>query len=475
MAIIDKTQLKTWFRNFARPTQEQFWAWMDSFWHKDEKIPQNRIEGWDEFLQNLPDGSLLQNYLLKDGTNLSEAERLVLMERFKALTYDFEYEDEDGLIVLVKGTGIKRLGEDHPEAKHLLNADGTRINPSDFKPSNSLVGSASTYAELANITHDDGSPLVDGNWVRLTSDDGTHESGYYKIVNGIAEFKMDEVSWDEITALLPSKLDTNFTNAAYEQINEHNQIIVIDETTKKAALQSKDDFLQDIQNKLNMLVPAPEYVAPVAVLKPVGSDVIEAGANVNEDLNLSYTQNDAGAATAFRIYKNGVLLVAADSYAQSSQIGIETWQYTGEIDHDAGAIKNNLFNEPDPRGAIAAGTIVSNTYTITGRLKTFFGAADKTVEANYRTLPQDAFDNQNNLILNTGTIHTNFYVAVPDNKALTSVIDMDALNAEIVSQYIDKGAITVNDAGGNAHNYKLYQMTIGTPYGTNHRHKLIIS
>ena len=34
-----KTELKTYFETGDKPTQEQFYDWMDSYWHKDEKIP----------------------------------------------------------------------------------------------------------------------------------------------------------------------------------------------------------------------------------------------------------------------------------------------------------------------------------------------------------------------------------------------------------------------------------------------------
>lgn len=35
----DKNTLKNWFKTGLKPTQIQFWAWMDAFWHKDEAIP----------------------------------------------------------------------------------------------------------------------------------------------------------------------------------------------------------------------------------------------------------------------------------------------------------------------------------------------------------------------------------------------------------------------------------------------------
>lgn len=33
-----KEELKLYFENGDKPTQEHFWAWLESYWHKDEKI-----------------------------------------------------------------------------------------------------------------------------------------------------------------------------------------------------------------------------------------------------------------------------------------------------------------------------------------------------------------------------------------------------------------------------------------------------
>jgi hypothetical protein len=34
--MTSKTELKSYFENGDIPNQEQFWAWMDSYWHKEE-------------------------------------------------------------------------------------------------------------------------------------------------------------------------------------------------------------------------------------------------------------------------------------------------------------------------------------------------------------------------------------------------------------------------------------------------------
>ena len=55
--------LKQWFSNFKKPTQEQFWAWMDSFWHKSEKIPMESIEGLESAIQSTATAGQLQSHL----------------------------------------------------------------------------------------------------------------------------------------------------------------------------------------------------------------------------------------------------------------------------------------------------------------------------------------------------------------------------------------------------------------------------
>jgi hypothetical protein len=49
-------QLKKWFVKYAYPTQQQFWDWLDSYWHKNETIPVNKISGLDEVINNVTSG-----------------------------------------------------------------------------------------------------------------------------------------------------------------------------------------------------------------------------------------------------------------------------------------------------------------------------------------------------------------------------------------------------------------------------------
>lgn len=53
MAVTGINIIKSWFVTRAKPLQSQFWAWMDSFWHKDEMIPIDKIEGLINILNAL--------------------------------------------------------------------------------------------------------------------------------------------------------------------------------------------------------------------------------------------------------------------------------------------------------------------------------------------------------------------------------------------------------------------------------------
>lgn len=54
MAYQDLNTLKNWFKRGLKPLSQQFWDWMDSFWHKSQMIPAAMIEG----LQALLDAKL---------------------------------------------------------------------------------------------------------------------------------------------------------------------------------------------------------------------------------------------------------------------------------------------------------------------------------------------------------------------------------------------------------------------------------
>src|ERR1035437_9190521 len=53
--------LRQWFRTGIKPTQQQFWDWLDSFWHKDDKIPITSLDGLQTELDKKADKDSVQN------------------------------------------------------------------------------------------------------------------------------------------------------------------------------------------------------------------------------------------------------------------------------------------------------------------------------------------------------------------------------------------------------------------------------
>ena len=71
----DKNTIKKWFVNGAKPTQAQFWAWQESYWHKDDTISQNQIEGLSTSLEGKAEASALELKANADATGLTDEQK----------------------------------------------------------------------------------------------------------------------------------------------------------------------------------------------------------------------------------------------------------------------------------------------------------------------------------------------------------------------------------------------------------------
>jgi|GEM_PF-6758138 len=63
MAIVDRNTLKQWFKRGAKPLASQFASWIDSFWHKSEKIPSTQIDGLQNELDKKSDKKSVDNQI----------------------------------------------------------------------------------------------------------------------------------------------------------------------------------------------------------------------------------------------------------------------------------------------------------------------------------------------------------------------------------------------------------------------------
>ena len=70
MAITDKNTIYSWFQTDDFPTEEQFRATWDSFWHKSESIPMSSIMGLNQLFQQTATVAQLNDKANVDGSNI---------------------------------------------------------------------------------------------------------------------------------------------------------------------------------------------------------------------------------------------------------------------------------------------------------------------------------------------------------------------------------------------------------------------
>jgi hypothetical protein len=121
-----KQTLKNWFKNGMKPVQEQFYAWMDSFWHKDEKIPVDTIEGIDDILKNKADKEIItqiinriegiiNDSLPSSTTNTYSIDKIrelitQVYTNVDELVQSLEYDENTGILVITHVNGdIKNI------------------------------------------------------------------------------------------------------------------------------------------------------------------------------------------------------------------------------------------------------------------------------------------------------------------------------------------------------------------------------
>jgi len=63
MAKQSLNTIKNWFKTGLKPSQTQFWDVWDSFWHKDQAIPAESIEGLDAILTGKASTEYVDNLL----------------------------------------------------------------------------------------------------------------------------------------------------------------------------------------------------------------------------------------------------------------------------------------------------------------------------------------------------------------------------------------------------------------------------
>lgn len=115
MAKTGIAQLKNWFKNGLKPAQEHFWNWMDSFWHKDEAIPTESIDGLDEYFNGV--AIEIGTTAKKDASNLESGDIIEWKQKL-GVPEEVSTDDENVAVtstaftVLETDTNQKELNEE---------------------------------------------------------------------------------------------------------------------------------------------------------------------------------------------------------------------------------------------------------------------------------------------------------------------------------------------------------------------------
>lgn len=123
---------------------------------------------------------------------------------------------------------------------------------------------------------------------------------------------------------------------------------------------------------------------------------------------------------------------------------------------------------------LPVGTINSSNFVVTSRYVRWWApvaaypvnAGDGVANRAYAlALPNSAFKTpgSNTFLLQTGVVQNRFIVLLPPGVTIVSVIDLTNANTNITPSFI-LSPITINDAGGTARSYNMYQYTNAIPY-----------
>ena len=229
--------------------------------------------------------------------------------------------------------------------------------------------------------------------------------------------------------------------------------------------------LEDNLNKVKeaLRVP-PTYVQPTANITNI-SQTVEKGTTLTDlDVNISFTQNDAGSANGYSLEQDGVEISTTQNNTLTLSNIINSIVFQGFVSYDEGAVKNDNFNEPNTTGQILAGTKESGTRTITPRLYVFYGStANNSVDSDDVRALNKLFDNRSSITLSTGTSNTIFEVAVSSTKTTASSLSAQDTTNNISLTYDFDRLITVNLPTGTQE-YRIYKLTIDNAYPTSANH-----
>ncbi|KMQ69953.1 hypothetical protein ACM39_02630 [Chryseobacterium sp. FH2] len=210
----DKTILKSWFVTAAKPTQDQFWAWMDSYYHKNELLSMNSIYGLENILANKAEASALQYLAVKDGSNIENPE---------------QWKDKLDITLL---------------DSNKANKDATELSPENVEAWRGTLGVGNLPENIATNDgeDDDGNPISGTSYTKEQSDEK-----YYKKVDA-QYFNSNYVLLADGTPKAAGDLGKNVANSSLTSIAGAGLTLGADWTMNTSGQKYSVTGLNDVSN-----------------------------------------------------------------------------------------------------------------------------------------------------------------------------------------------------------------------------------
>lgn len=233
------------------------------------------------------------------------------------------------------------------------------------------------------------------------------------------------------------------------------------------------------------LTPA-AYSAPTASLTVVGNNLVSPESNskrekghIDSTLGGTVTRNSAN--VNLTSYQWQYQLDGAGSWvdiASPVSIGPGTTSITSTGHNNPSLKTANLLSYRvkiiDAYQTYLSSQVYSSSSSVSFLDLIFYGptSATPTTSSAVRNLSSRIFtDGSNPFTLNTATTEKIFSAAMPSTLNISEVLDLDALNANITSNYVNS-SVSVANYTGDTSSYNVYTMTNAIPYTSSHRHQI---
>lgn len=236
--------------------------------------------------------------------------------------------------------------------------------------------------------------------------------------------------------------------------------------------------IDDIVRKLLQVQIPPVYTEPTISLVVASGDKAgsyEEGAQINPNLNATFTKNDAGSITTLVIKKNDVEVASGTSnqLTHSESITVSgTINFTATATYAAGAIKKDNFGDDYSEGSIPSGSKTSSTIAYIGYRKYFYGADNVTTaaatSADVRALSSGSTNAASagrtfNISVKKGQTRASF--AYPATIRDVSSVKYVEFNNDESKDFFTKTTVMVEGANGySAIEYKVYTYIPAQPF-----------